>query len=282
MGKLDGKVILLGGGLGSIKKEKFAPDLSIGIAKKLIEEGAQLIVTDVDANVVQNAVAEIGGNCKGIPCDLLKDRAYEEKKTDDGKTEVIWTDNPALDLVNEIVKEFGKLDVLITNFDSFEKGRIINATDELYEKLKNENIRPVFHLTAAVREQWAAQKKTQNITSKLILVTQTAGKAGLGLSALYSAFKAGIVGLNKTLARELGRFAQVNAVAIGPLADKKLQGPAEKLKSQYMVTRTDYSDIALTPELVAGPIAFLASDESNGISGQTISVDGGLWIKVEI
>ena len=80
MGKLDGKVILLGGGLGSIKKEKFAPDLSIGIAKKLIEEGAQLIVTDVDANVVQNAVAEIGGNCKGIPCDLLKDRTSEEKE----------------------------------------------------------------------------------------------------------------------------------------------------------------------------------------------------------
>jgi 3-oxoacyl-[acyl-carrier protein] reductase len=283
MGRLDGKIVLLGGGLGSVKGDKFIPGLSIWIAKKLVDDGAQVILTDVAADVVQKAAAEVGGKCKGIACDLLKVRDYEEKKSEDGeKTEIVWKDNPALTLVDTIVKEFGKLDVLITNFDYFEKGRVISADEQLYMKLRDENIKPVFHLVAAVRDQWATQKKTMNLNGKLIMITSITGKAGMGLAALYSAFKSGIVGLNKTLARELGRFAQVNSVAIGPLSDKKLQGPPDKLKSQYMVTKTDYSNIDLTPELVAGPVAFLASDDSNGISGQTINVDGGLWIKVEI
>jgi len=284
MTKLDGKIVLLGGNLGRIKEGQFKPGLGGVIAKQLVAEGAQVVLVDIDFAVAEACAKSINGKIKAVACDLLKDRTSEKKQveTEKGpKEEVVWTDNPALSLVEGIVKEFGKLDVLITNFDSYEQVKIDKSDDAIYKSLFEQNITPAFHLLAAVREQFAGQTKANGSYAKIVMITSMVGKAGLSMGALYAAFKASIVSLVKGLAREYGRFANVNGVAYGPFSDKNLQGPRDRIKKSYASTASDMSNQDITPEKVAPTVLFLASDDAMGISGQTLSVDGGLWLKLE-
>ncbi len=285
MGKFDGKIALIGGNLGVLKKDKFKLGLGGHVAKLLLEGGAQVCLVDLDFAVTEACVNAIGGNAKAYDCDLIKDRAYEtEDFVDDrgrNKTKVIWKDNPALEMVEAICTEFGKLDILISNFDKFERARLDASDEALFNSLRDENITPMFHLLAAVREQFSTQTKTQGTYAKVVLVTCMVGKSGLSLGTLYSAFKGATIGLTKSMSREFGRFANVNAVAYGPLAEKKMQGPKEKAKGGFMATQSDMAKQPITFEKVAPMIAFLASNDALAISGQTISVDAGLWLKLE-
>jgi NAD(P)-dependent dehydrogenase (short-subunit alcohol dehydrogenase family) len=108
------------------------------------------------------------------------------------------------------------------------------------------------------------------------------GKAGMSMGVIYSGIKAGIVGLNKGLARELGRFATVNNVCPGPVSVRNSYGPGDRIKGQYMVTKSDSANINIEFKHISPIVAFLASDAAAAISGQSISVDGGLWLKLEI
>jgi NAD(P)-dependent dehydrogenase (short-subunit alcohol dehydrogenase family) len=285
MGKYDGKIALVGGNLGKLKKDKLKEGLGYHIAKILVDGGAQVCLVDLDFAVTQACATALGGKAKAYDCDLIKDRTYEtEEYVDDrgrNKTRVLWKDNPALDMVNQIVGEFGKLDILITNFDKYERARLDSSDVALFDDLRDQNVTPVFHLLAAVREQFSTQTKTAGTYAKVVMITCMVGKSGITLGSLYAAFKGSIIGLTKSLAREFGRFANVNAVAYGPLAEKKMQGPKEKAKGGFMATQTDMASQPITFEKVAPLAAFLASDDAMAISGQTISVDGGLWLKLE-
>lgn len=281
MGRFDGKVCLVGGNLGKLKKGEYKMGLGGTVAKQFVEEGAQVIVVDLDFAVAQGCAAAIGGSIKAADCDLLKDRDYETSVNEKGKTEVIWKDNPALDLVKSIAEEFGKLDVLVTNFDHFEQAKVDKTDDEVYNTLRDKNIWPTFHLAAAVRQQFSIQRKTQGTYARFIMTTCMVGKSGMTMGSMYAAFKASIIGLNKSLAREFGRFANVNTVAYGPLSHKKFQGPKDRIKSGFMITKSDMANQDITFDKVAPMIVFLASDDGIAISGQTISVDGGLWLKLE-
>lgn len=285
MDKFDGKVALVGGNLGELKGDKFKMGLGAHIAKLLLEGGAQVCLVDLEFKVAQACATALGGKSKAFDGDLVKDREYktEEYVDDKGrkKTNVIWTDNPALTIVENIVAEFGKLDIFISNFDEYERARLDASDIALFDKLRDANITPMFHLLAAVREQFAAQTKTTGTYAKIVLITCMVGKSGASLSSLYSAFKGATIGLTKSLAREFGRFANVNAVAFGPLAEKKMQGPKEKVKGEFMATQADTANQPITFEKVAPLAVFLASDDAMGISGQIISVDGGLWLKLE-
>lgn len=285
MGKLDGKVALIAGGMGRFKKEKYLPGLSTAIAQNFLEEGADVVIVDLDEKVAKACEDYIGNpKCKSKPCDILKDRTSETKtlETERGpKTEVLWTDNPTLDLVKEIVEEYGKLDALVLNFDKYEKGRLDSVTEETYTALREQNIMPVFHFLAAVRQQFSAQKKTTGTFAKVVTITSMTGKSGMETAAVYSAFKGSMVGLTKSMCREFGRFANVNAVALGPLSVKNMQGPKDRVKGKFLVTKSDMSNIEIKPKHVAPLVTLLCSDEAAAISGQTISIDGGLWLKLE-
>jgi 3-oxoacyl-[acyl-carrier protein] reductase len=287
MGKMDDKVVLVGGNMGTLKKEKGEFSLGLGglVAKDLASEGAKVIIVDLDKEVADAAVKAIGSkNVKAKACDLLKDRTGEMKTFDTEKgpkTEMEWIDNPALNLVNDIVAEFGKIDVLVTNFDTFDKCKLDAMSDEFYVKMRNENITPVFHLIAGVRNQFEMQKKTKGVTGQIVMISHMVGKAGLNMATIYSAFKASIVSLTKTLAREYGRFATVNTICPGFFADKKLQGPNERMKKSYLPTQTDYANLDLKAEHVVPVVTFMCTEQALGMSGQNISVDGGLWLKLE-
>jgi NAD(P)-dependent dehydrogenase (short-subunit alcohol dehydrogenase family) len=285
MGRFDGKVVLIGGNVGKAKEE-FVLGLSGIVAKQLVAEGAQVILVDINPKDAEACAKIIGGKCKAVACDLMKDRTYEKKTIDTEKgpkEEVFWIDNPALKMINDIATEFGKIDAVILNFDVFDQARIDATTEELYTMLREQNITPTFHILAALREQFAAQTKKDGTYAKVVMITNMVGKSGMSMGSVYSAFKGAIVGLNKGLCREFGRFANVNTVAYGPFADnKKYQGPKDRIKkANFMLTSGEMSNINLTPEHVMPLVVFLASDDAAGISGQSISVDGGLWLKLE-
>ena len=107
------------------------------------------------------------------------------------------------------------------------------------------------------------------------------GKSGMETAAVYSAFKGSMVGLTKSMCREFGRFANVNAVALGPLSVKNMQGPKDRVKGKFLVTKSDMSNIEIKPKHITPLVTLLCSDEAAAISGQTISIDGGLWLKLE-
>jgi len=285
MGKLEGKIALVGGNLGKIKKEKFKMGLGGAIAKQLKDDGAQVIIFDLDYKISEACATAIGGSIKAMECDIMKDREYRTEPYIDHrgneKTNVIWTDNPALKMVESIVQEFGRIDIVVSNFDRFEKARLDSTTVELFDTIRDYNITPMFHLLAAVREQLSKQTKADGTFAKIVLMTSMVGKAGMSIGTIYAAFKAGTVALTKSLGKEFGRFANVNGVAIGPLAEKKMQGPREKIKSAFMVTQTAMGSLPTTFAKITPLVGFLASDGAVGINGQIISVDGGLWLKLE-
>ncbi|MHA1338400.1 MAG: SDR family NAD(P)-dependent oxidoreductase [Promethearchaeota archaeon] len=288
MGKLDGKVALVGGNLGKIKKDKFIMGLGGYIAKDLAEAGANVLIVDLDPKVTEECAKALGNEkIKPKQCDLLKDRTFETKKyvneRGEEKTQVVWTDNPALDLVKDIVEEFGHLDILVTNFDYFEKGKLEKFNEEFWVTMRENNLTPIFHLLAAVREQFAAQRKQQGTFAKVVMMTNIAGKAGLSMATVYSALKASIVSLVKSMAKEFGRFANVNGVAIAPLSDKNLQGPKDRMKKQFIagIVATERSKIELKPKHITPLVTLLCSDDADGINGQIINIDGGLWLKLE-
>ncbi|QEE17588.2 SDR family NAD(P)-dependent oxidoreductase [Promethearchaeum syntrophicum] len=286
MGKFDGKICLVGGNLGKMKKDAFKIGLGGIIAKQMIEQGAQEVcLVDTDFAITKACAELIGGNVKAYECDFFTERTYEiEAYVDDrgkNKTKVVWKNFPALKMVEDIVAEFGKLDVLITNFDKFERKRVDQTDMELFDYLRDQNVWPTFHLLSAVRDQLSTQRKTQGTYAKVVILTSMLGKAGMSAGAIWAAFKGAMIGLTKSLAREFGRFANVNAVAIGPLSEKKMQGPKDRVKGAYLVTSSDLSNQPMTFEKVSPMVLLLASDDAIGINGQSISVDGGLWLKLE-
>jgi len=285
MGKFDGKIALVGGNLGKLKKDTFKIGLGGVIAKKIVEQGGQVCLVDTDFAITKACAEMIGGSVKAYECDFFTERVYEtEAYVDDrgrDKTNVIWTKAPAHELVQSIIKEFNKLDILITNFDKFEQARIDQTDDELYDYLRDQNTLPVFHLISAVRDVMSTQKKTKGTYGKIVFITNIVGKAGMSFATMYSAFKGSLVGLTKCLAKEFGTFANVNAVAMGPLSEKKMQGPKDRIKKNYLLTQTACCDKDLTFQDIAPLATFLASDDAIAINGQVMNVDGGMWLKLE-
>ena len=287
MEKFEGKIALVGGNLGRIKKNKFILGLGGAIAKRLISGGcAKVFVIDTEEVISQQCVKFLGDDrIESVHCDLFTERTFKEIPFIDDrgrdKIDIEWLDFPALDMVKNIVKKYGKIDILVTNFDKFEKARVELSSEELYSSLRDKMIWPVFHLLAAVREQFKAQMEETGVMSKVVMVTSVFGKAGLSLGSIYSAFSGSIVSLTKCLAREFSRFANVNAIACGPLAEKKMQGPKDRVVSSFISTATELADQPLSLEEVAPTVVFLASKDASCITGQILNVDQGLWLKLE-
>ncbi len=287
MAEFAGKVALVAGNLGKFKNNKFKMGLSGVVAQKLIKEGCKVCIVDTDYEIAKACAEKIDNeNVKAFEADLFVECESETEEFINSrgakKTKVVWIKAPAHDLVQKIIKEFKKLDILITNFDKFEQARIDQTDDELYNYLRDQNTLPVFHLISAVRDVMSNQKKKDGTYGKIVFITNIVGKAGLSFATMYSAFKGALVGLTKCLAKEFGTFANVNSVAIGPLSEKKMQGPKERIKKNYLLTQTAVCDKPLTFQDIAPLATFLASDDAVAINGQVMNVDGGMWLKLEV
>jgi len=243
---LKGKVAIISGGTRGIGK---------GIALKFAQEGAHVIFTYVSSEETANAVE------KEIQAFGVKGKGY---KSNAAKME------DAVELIDKVVEEFGQIDILVNNAGITKDGLLMRMSEENFDDVIKINLNSVFNMTKAALRTFLKQKNGSIINmSSIVGVRGNAGQAN------YSASKAGIIGFTKSIAAELGsRNIRCNAIAPGFIATEM----TEKLDPEVVKGWSDSIPLKRpgTPEDIANATVFLASDMSTYISGQVLSVCGGM------
>ncbi|PXY30825.1 SDR family NAD(P)-dependent oxidoreductase [Prauserella flavalba] len=245
MGKLQDKIsIVTGAGQG----------IGRGIAEKLAAEGATVIVTDINETTAKETADAIGGGAVGIRTDVTSRESV-------GAT------------VEQVTSRFGRIDVLVNNAGWDKAGPFVESDPDDWDRVVRINLYGVLNTCRAVLPILAAQGH-----GSVVNIASDAGRVGSSGEAVYSAAKGGVIAFTKSIARELAR-SQVNANAVCPgPADTALfasiGGDNPKLR-EALTKAIPFRRLA-QPSDLAGVVAFLASDEANYVTGQTVSVSGGL------
>jgi 3-oxoacyl-[acyl-carrier protein] reductase len=175
-------------------------------------------------------------------------------------------------MVDDVVKEFGRLDILVNNAGINWDGVIWKMTEEQWDSVIDINLKGYFNYVRA-----AAPKFRDQNSGKIVNVTSINGLRGKFGQANYSASKAGIIGLTKTVAKELGKYGvNVNAVAPGLIETDMMKQASEEVR-KMAIDEIVLKRIGL-PEEVADVVTFLCSEMSRHITGEVIKVDGGQYI----
>ena len=247
---LKGKAALVTGGSRGIGK---------AICLALAENGADICVADViDAD---DAVKEI--EAKGVRCIARK-------------ADVTKTGEMAA-VVKDAVAEFGNLTILVNNAGITRDGLLMRMSEEDWDAVLAVNLKGAFVCTKAVARQMMKQK-----CGRIVNIASVVGIFGNAGQANYAASKAGLIGLTKSVAKELGaRGITANAVAPGYIITEMTHALSDEAKAAFEqnipLTRPGAEDEkAGYAEDVANCVAFLASDAAGYITGQVIPVDGGL------
>ena len=270
MGVLDDKVAIVTGSARGIGR---------ATADLLSDQGAKVLINDLDGDVAEQTAGEIAGETVVYGGDLTKPGAPDE-------------------LVKAAVDAWGRLDIVVNNAGYTRDNVIHKMTDEEFQAMLDiHTIVPFRVLRAAAPHMREPAKKERDegveVFRKVVNVTSISGTMGNAGQANYSAAKAGVVGLTKTLAKEWGGFKiNVNAVAFGyietrltaskedsnvmEIGGEKVQlGIPDQMRQMAPVT------IPLgrpgTPEEAAGGVFLLCSPWSNYIHGQVLNVTGGQW-----
>ena len=169
-------------------------------------------------------------------------------------------------------KRFGRVDVLINNAGIADVGRLTEVTDERWDRLWRVNVGGVFYTCRAVLPRMIREKR-----GKIINLSSIWGIAGASCEAAYSATKAAVIGLTKALAKEVGPSGiQVNCIAPGAV-ETDMNAALDEAALRSLREETPLGRLG-TPREIAAAIAFLASEESDFITGQVLSPNGGLVI----
>lgn len=248
MGLLSEKTALVTGGSRGI---------GAAIVKKLASEGASIAFTYVSDRSKESS-DQLVKECEALG---VKVKAYQ---SDAGSFEAAEL------LVKDVVHDFGSIDVLVNNAGITRDTLMLRMTEEQWDQVIHTNLKSVFNLTKhALRPMLKARKGSIINMSSVVGVFGNAGQAN------YSASKAGIIGFSKSIAKEVGsRNIRCNAIAPGFIETDMTDELDEKTKETFL------AGIPLkrlgTGEEVADLVLFLASDSSCYISGQVISICGGL------
>ena len=229
--------------------------IGLAIAKKLAAGGANIAVLYVgDAAEGQNAVEELramGAKAEAYFCDVSD---FEASKK----------------VVDAVIGEFGGIDILINNAGITRDKLVLNMDEKDFDAVINVNLKGTFNMIKHTYKHFMKKRAGRIVsTSSIVGLNGNAGQAN------YAASKAGIIGLTKSVARELaGRNVTVNAVAPGYIGTDMTNVLPEKVK-EAMKAQIPAKRIG-TPEDVANVVAFLCSDEAAYVTGEVIRVDGGL------
>ncbi|MFF2176990.1 3-oxoacyl-[acyl-carrier-protein] reductase [Lysinibacillus sp. NPDC058147] len=246
MRKLEGKVAVVTGASRGIGRS---------IALKLAEEGAKVVVnysgSQAKAGEVVATIQENGGEAIAVQASV-------------SKTEEVTA------LMDAAVKTFGSLDILVNNAGITRDNLLMRMKEDEWDDVLNTNLKGVFLCTKAVTRQMMKQR-----AGRIINISSIVGVAGNAGQANYVAAKAGVIGLTKTTAKELAsRNILVNAIAPGFIETEMTEQLPEDLK-QGMLTQIPLAKLG-QPEDIAKAVAFLASDDANYMTGQTLHIDGGM------
>ena len=225
------------------------------IALKYAQEGASVVITDLKIDeTVEAFVKELEG--LGVKAEAYASNAAN---FDD-----------AHKLVTDVVADFGRIDILVNNAGITRDGLMMRMTEEQWDLVINVNLKSAFNLIHAVTPVMVKQR-----SGSIINMASVVGVSGNAGQANYSASKAGMIGLAKSIAKELGaRGVRANAIAPGFIVTDMTGALSEEVRKQWE------AQIPLrrggTPEDVANVATFLGSDLSSYVSGQTIHVCGGM------
>ncbi len=180
--------------------------------------------------------------------------------------------NDAGKMVDDTTKEFGGLDILVNNAGINWDGVIWKMTEEQWDSVIDINLKGYFNYVRAVAPIFREQK-----SGKIVNVTSINGLRGKFGQSNYSASKAGIIGLTKTVAKELGKYGiNVNAVAPGLIETDMMKQATEEVR-KMAIDEIVLKRIGM-PEEVANVVAFLCSEMARHVTGEVIKVDGGQYI----
>ena len=244
--KLEGKIAVVTGGSRGI---------GFATCKKLASEGATIIITDIcDSEKAAPAIKELE--------DMgAKAKFYQSDVSDFAS---------ATETVNAIIEEFGGLDILVNNAGIVRDKLMLKMEEQDFDAVININLKGTYNMIKATYKHFMKQR-----SGRIISLASVVGIMGNAGQANYSASKAGIIGLTKSVAKELGgRNVTVNAIAPGYIATDMTDALSDKVKKSIddgipMKRRG-------TPEDVANAICFLASDDASYITGEVLRVDGGM------
>lgn len=241
MGKLDDKIaIVTGAGQG----------IGRGIAEKLAAEGATVVVTDIDEATAKETADAIGGVAV---------------RTDVTDRESVGA------MVEQVHQRFGRVDVLVNNAGWDTAGPFVDSDPADWDRIIAINLYGVLNTSKAVLPIMAAQGH-----GSVVNLASDAGRVGSSGEAVYSAAKGGVIAFTKATAREMARH-QVNAnvVCPGPTDTALFASMGGDGLREALTKAIPFRRLAQPADL-AGAVAFFASDEASYITGQTVSVSGGL------
>ncbi len=268
MGVLDGKAAIVTGSARGIGR---------ATAELLAEQGAKVLINDLDGDVAEEASNEMQGETVSFAGDLTKDGVPEK-------------------LVETAAEAFGQIDIVVNNAGYTWDGPIHKMSDEQFQAMLDiHNVVPFRVLRAVAPHLREPAKKEREegveVFRKVVNISSISGTMGNAGQANYSSGKAGVVGLTKTLAKEWGQFKiNVNAVAFG-FVETRLTAAKEESQSieregqeiklgipeqmRQMASMLIPLGRPATPEEAAGGVFFLCSPWSNYVHGQVLNVTGG-------
>lgn len=245
--RLENKVVIITGAGSGIGKET---------ALLFAEEGAKIVVADVNEKGGEETVAEIKKN-GGVGFFAKLDVSNREQ---------------VRQVVKDTLERYGKIDVLVNNAGIIQDALVLKMTEGQWDNVINVNLKGAFNCIQAVVEVMINQGNGVIInTSSIVGLNGNVGQVN------YAATKAGLIGMTKTLAKELGKKGiRVNAVAPGFIITPMTSTVPEKIL-EVMKEKTPLRRLGETKD-VAYAYLYLASDEANFINGAVLRVDGGLVI----
>ena len=246
-GTLDGKVALVTGA---------ATGIGAACSRALAREGAVVVCTSLPTDPISEVVDSIvaaGGRAIGLPLNVT---APQE----------------AADVVERVVTELGGVHILLNNAGITDDQLFMRMKPESWRRVLSVNLDGVYNVTQPVVRHMVKQRE-----GRIISISSVVGLMGNAGQANYAASKAGIIGLTKSLARELGsRNINVNAIAPGfiqtPMTDKLTEEQRKALIASIAIPRLG------TPDDIAAAVVFLAGPGGSYISGEVLNVSGGLYM----
>lgn len=245
MGELDGRVAMVTGGAGGIGR---------AICRALAADGATIAVCDVDGEAAARAAADLGAGHAGFQADI----------SDSGAVAA---------LVTQVARELGPIGILVNNAGIDKIERFVDSTEETWRAIVNVNYLGTVIVTRAVLDSMLEQRY-----GRIVNIGSDAGRVGSSGEVVYSGTKGAIIAFSKALAREVAtKGITVNTVCPGPTDTALLQQVADHSQGMFdaLAKAVPMKRIG-TPEDIAPAVAFFAGPGAAFITGQTLSVSGGL------